>query len=206
MKRKLPGFIRQREVKIAKKKVRFDGPDCGTLDSLDAVTAVDTVDDGQEVVKVSGIAEPGEKSDVATWDKMEEESTVGEIQMLEKMYGVFGNLNCEYEERKLEARLKDEVSGGPTPPSSQDSINSNASWAFELAYSSATDEVEPSDIFDFIFKYITDHQKDIYGRIGTGQISRAQAEDYLRNAPRDLLQILESALLEAERKVNHFSA
>jgi hypothetical protein len=131
---------------------------------------------------------------------------MAELLRLEQMYDAFSNLSRECEERRRSARLDaGEIMEGKTPPSSQESNESNCSWEFELDGSSATDEVGSDDIFDFIWEYITDHQRDIYRSIGTGTITRNMAENYLRNAPRDLLQILEISLVEAERKLNQFS-
>lgn len=127
---------------------------------------------------------------------------------LEQMYDVFQKLNDECNERLLDARLDaGEIipEEGEIAQSPQGSEASDCSWEFDLDESSATDEVGPDDIFDFIWKYVADHQQDIYRRIGPGEITRDMAEDYLRNAPRDLLQLLEIALEEAERKVNLFS-
>ena len=113
------------------------------------------------------------------------------------MYGVFKNLSDECDERRRSSRADaGEIINGKTPPTSQDSVNSTE---FELSTSTATDVVESSEIFDFIWKYIPDHQ-EIYRRIGTGRITREMAEYYLRTAPRDLLCILEIALAEAEKK------
>lgn len=183
IKRKLPDFIRP-EAKAAKKRVSFE--------RVSFEKEIVTVDD-----------EASEAFEAIPWVEPFVGPSQGESDVLEQMYLVFSNLSSECEDRTVEARLKKEVSG-PTPPSSQgsdDSMRSDASWEFELAYSTATDFVESSDIFDFIFKYVTDHQTDIYGRVGTGLITRAMAERFLRNAPRDLLHILDLALAEAELKL-----
>ena len=193
IKRKLPEFIRP-IAKAAKKRVSFDMPD--EPDEPESVKPVKPEPVKPEPVKPEPVQAP--------WVEKGNGPSQGENDMLEQMYLVFKNLSSECDERKLEARLKMEVSGEPTPPSSQDSVDSldsNASWEFELAYSTATDYVESSDIFDFIFKYISNHQVDIYRRIGTGLVTREMAEGFLRNAPRDLLQILEIALAEAELTV-----
>jgi hypothetical protein len=191
-KRKLPGFIRQ-DCKQAKKRVSFDGgmETVETLESIKEVGEGSTLDSSLETV-VPWV-EVGDSKDE-------------EILMLENMYDVYQKLNEECEDRKLEVEEKKAMSGGPTPPSSQDSMNSGNSNMFDLSLSAATDYAESSEIFDFIFKYIPDWQLDIYRRIGTGNITRGMAEDFLMNAPRILLGILEFALVHAERKVNQFSA
>jgi hypothetical protein len=195
--RKLPGFIMKNEAKRVKKVVRFED-EAHLSDSLELIpeesgAVMETDDEAHE--SLDGWVEPeGESS--------EDEDQKARLK-LELMYDVFRNLNQECEERKRGVRIDSgEIIEGKTPPSSQDS---NASWEFNLASSSATDEVDAGEIFDFIWKYISDHNQDIYRRIGTGNITRKMAEDYLRSAPSDLLQILEVALVEAEKKVNHFS-
>jgi hypothetical protein len=195
-KRKLPGFIVHNEARKAKKVVSFEDCVSTSRESSSLGVIAEKSDDAASVLEV-----------VAEWDEPEEEPSDQEadksIMRLEQMYDVFRNLNQECEERKRSVRLDSgEIMEGKTPPSSQDS---NSSWEFELAFSSASDEVPPNEIFDFIWKYISDHQRDIYGRIGTGAITRDMAEDFLVNAPSDLLQILEIALVEAERKINQFS-
>ena len=210
-KRKLPGFIRQSEAKVAKKSVSFDElseiskKESLPLEDVELVTIpwaeVEVVElvtaPWVEVVEVMEVVEEGEVSS--------EDACL----VLENMYDVFQKLSEECQDRVLETKEKRAMNGGPTPPTSQDSVdsaNSANSNKFDLALSSATDYAESSEIFDFIFQYISDHQKNIYGRISTGEITRVAAEAFLMNAPRDLLQILEIALMEAERKVNHFSA
>ena len=118
-------------------------------------------------------------------------------EMLEQMYDVFKTLSDECDERRHSARADAGEIVGETPPTSQDSVNSTE---FELSNSAATDVVESSEIFDFIWKYTPNHEK-IYRRIGTGRITREMAEYHLRTAPRDLLYVLEIALVEAEKKV-----
>jgi hypothetical protein len=228
-KRKLPGFIRQGAAKLAKKSVSFDEPVMSEISvvqplEVDSVTApweelvtipwVEVLDSSLKEGQVS--QEVDSKLVTAPWVEVVD-SNLEEVEMssedaclvLENMYDVFQKLSEECQDRVLETKEKRAMNGGPTPPSSQDSVdsaNSANSNQFDLALSSATDFAESSEIFDFIFEYISDHQKDIYGRISTGEITRVAAEAFLRNAPRDLLAILETALMEAERKVNHFSA
>lgn len=138
--------------------------------------------------------------------ELSEEQLMEEVLRLEQMYDVFSNLNRECQERMRSVRLDaGEIIDGKTPTSSQQSGESNCSFEFDLDLSSATDDVRSDDIFAFIWDYIQDHQRDIYRRIGTGTITRDMAENYLKNAPRDLLQILEISLVEAERKLNQFS-
>ena len=191
-KRKLPGFEMKHEAKKLKKIVRFK-TDIEEQSIPDTVDSLEVIPEEPQAIVAAGteLAETSEEP--------EEEETL----KLEQMYDVLYRLNQECEERRHETRLDSgEIMEDVTPPMSPDS---GCSWEFELACSSATDDVGPGDIFDFIWKYVTDHQQDIYRRIGTGDISRDMAETYLRNAPRDLLQILEIAVIEAERKVNQFS-
>jgi hypothetical protein len=145
-------------------------------------------------------------------DEIDEIPSDEEALKLEQMYDAFNKLNDECNERMLSTRLdageilEEGEIAQIAAQSPQGSEASDCSWEFDLDESSATDEVGPDDIFDFIWKYVSDHQQDIYRRFGSGGITRDMAEDYLRNAPRDLLQVLEIALEEAERKVNQFSA
>ena len=110
IKRKLPEFIRP-IAKAAKKRVSFDMPD--------------EPDEPESVKPVK--PEPVQ----APWVEKGNGPSQGENDMLEQMYLVFKNLSSECDERKLEARLKMEVSGEPTPPSSHDSVDSSFSnsWA-----------------------------------------------------------------------------
>jgi hypothetical protein len=109
--------------------------------------------------------------------KTEIEEEVGE---LEKMYEVIDNLTKECHERKWSTRADaGEILVGDTPPTSQDSINSTE---FDIS------NIGGDEIFDFIFKYITPKG------------GRELAEKLLRNDPRMLLDHLESAVMEAEKK------
>lgn len=132
--------------------------------------------------------------------------TMVELLRLEQMHDVYGNLSRECEARKRSVRLDSgEIMESETPTSSQGSENSNCSFAFDLAESTTVDEVSAEDIFDFIWKYAPDHQRDIYRCIGAGHMTRESAENCLRSSPRVLLQILETSLAEAEKRLNRFS-
>ena len=166
--------------------------------------------------KLPGFIMPDEakavKKFIHSHDEIDEPvSSDEEALKLEQMYDAYKKLNDECNERLLDTRLDageiipEIMEEGEIAQSPQGSEASDCSWEFDLDESSATDEVGPDDIFDFIWKYVADHQQDIYRRIGPGEITRDMAENYLRNAPRDLLQLLEIALEEAERKVNLFS-
>lgn len=200
-KRKLPDFINTKGVvEKSEKRVRFrltyEEVDQGIHDSSKLFESVEPIkEDSRENI-----------SDPEMNDSCEEKSMV-ELLKLEQMYDVFSKLNHECKARMRTNRLDaGEILEGNTPTTSQESENSNCSYEFELSESSAVDEVGPDAIFDFIWEYTTDHQQDIYSRIGTGNITRDAAESYLRNAPRLLLQILEVSLVEAERILNRFSA
>jgi hypothetical protein len=197
LKRKSSVFNMSNDAKKAKKVVRFeDDVDCNEPDASNSTSLMGPIQE-----------ETGDPEDECSESsESSQDQRMAELLRLEHMYDAFSNLSSECEERKRSVRLDaGEILEGGTPPSSQDSNESNCSWEFELQESSATDDVGSDDIFDFIWKYITDHQQDIYRRIGTGVITRTMAENYLRNAPRDLLQILERSLVEAERKLNQFS-
>jgi hypothetical protein len=190
LKRKLPSFIMSNESKKVIKVVRFNDEidDLGYSSLNQTQDSLESIPEGTQ----DAMVECGETNELPSDE---------EHLKLEQMHCVVSNLNKELTERRRSVRLDSgEIMEGRTPPSSQES---NCSWEFELAYSSATDDVGPDDIFDFIWNNVSDLDSDIYRRIG--QKTRETAEYYLRNAPRDLLSILESALAEAERKVNQFS-
>lgn len=199
-KRKLPGFIHtESDTERGERRVRFKltyGDDnLGMHDSSKVLESLESV-----------MEEADEKHSESELSDSNEEKCMVELLRLEQMYDVFGRLNQECEARKRTTRLNSgEILEGNTPTTSQGSENSNCSYEFELAESSAVDEIGPEAIFDFIWEYITDHQQDIYSRIGTGSITRDAAVNYLKNAPRLLLQILEVSLVKAERKLNKFS-
>ena len=207
LKKKPSVFNLNNDAKKVKKMIRLE--DEVSFDEPDVNNSSNLMESIQEETQDPDLMESIQEETQDPEDEFSESSQerrMAEFLRLEQMYDAFSNLSRECEERRRSARLDaGEIMEGKTPPSSQESNETNCSWEFELDGSSATDEVGSDDIFEFIWEYITDHQRDIYRSIGTGTITRNMAENYLRNAPRDLLQILEISLVEAERKLNQFS-